>query len=124
MKKITVLTMLISLSAIAGNRPYTIDMTGSKFVTTSANLYDDEILNDFDSYAVKLSGQYQKDFTAMAKSSNPDVRCTFTVVKSSSSGSVLKINEDLEVDSGDTCDLTIRYKNGKEATVSIYSEGT
>jgi hypothetical protein len=103
---------------------YIIDMTGAKFTSHTFNLMDDGISGDFDGFGIKLDGKFNQDFTVQTKASNADGDCRVRTAKISGKQTVLKVIADLDVDSGDTCDVKVIYSNGKKATLSIYSEGT
>jgi hypothetical protein len=103
---------------------HVIDMTGSKFQSDSFNLMDDGLSGDFDGFGLRLSGEWEKDFVVTGKTTDSTQRCEVKVVKADSKQTLLQIIEELDVDSGDTCELHISYRSGASAVLSLYSQGT
>jgi hypothetical protein len=123
---------LISFSLTAQARApqyLTIDMTGRHFTDDGYNIMGDETPtppkgDSWDGLQLKLDGVYGKDFTVEAKATNPADACKILDVAKGRGVSFVRIDADPETDSGDTCDITIRYKDGRHAMLSIVSEGT
>lgn len=103
---------------------YLIDMTGKNFASEEFNMYDDGISGEFDAFAIVLDGKISQDFTTATEATNEEGECSLHVVKATAKQTVLEVVTDLEVDSGDYCNITIKYKNGKKATLGIYATGT
>jgi hypothetical protein len=125
MKTFLLLATILTATTVYAAKLYTINMTGKNFASTTFNLMDDG-LSDVSGFAIKLDGEPTKDFSVTAEASNEETgNCTLTQLNSSTaSSSIFQLEENLDVDSGDTCDFTIVYKSGKKATLSIYKEGT
>jgi len=58
------------------------------------------------------------------KGSNPEVNCTIFDVKKSKGVASIYLDANVEVDSGDTCDVHVSHPNGKKTILSIEKQGT
>lgn len=124
MKIITLLALLSSTPAFAAPKLYTIDMTGKRFVSNGFNKMDDGIV-DTDGFQIKLEGELHRDFEISAQhSERKDENCGFGKIRTAGRFSFVEITSNLDTDSGETCDYTIRYLDGREATLSVEETGT
>ncbi len=129
MKTLTLLDLCSVLSAPAFARStkfYTVDMTGKKFQDNGFNLMDDGLPSDLDGLQLKLSGEIDEDFVIKAAASNPEDAkdCAIGRTKVISNFTLVELLGSPETDTGDTCDFTIQYKNGRKAVFKVESTGT
>lgn len=128
MKTLLLFTLLsasnFSTVYAAGNHLYIVDLSGGHFESSSLNVMDDGIPAEVEGFALKLDGQAGRDFILEIKSSTPEAHCAFLEMEKNAHHSLLRLQENLQVDSGDRCNVEITYTNGKKAFLSIYSEGT
>lgn len=128
MKTLTVLalTLLVSTSAFArATKFYTIDMSGKRFVDNTFNNMDDGLPSEVDGVQVKLSGEIDVDFQITVSPSTPELKdCAIGRSKLISNFTLVELLGSPDVDTGDTCDYTIVYKNGRKAVLNVLSEGT
>lgn len=100
-----------------------VDLTGKRFRSNSLNTMEDSMINS-DGYALLLDGKLNRDFNITAKASLPGNECSFELVAELPSGSLIEVFESSEVDSGETCTLTIKRSSNEQIEIEVYTTGT
>lgn len=127
MKTIITLILLASFSVASANIVnglYLFDLTKVVSDTYEINMYDDEISGDFEDFGLILDGKFSQDFITLTEPTNPEGICEVEIVKTSAKQTIIRVIQDIEIDSGDYCNITVKYKNGKKFTAALYSTGT
>ncbi|MES2964021.1 MAG: hypothetical protein V4760_09035 [Bdellovibrionota bacterium] len=102
---------------------YIHDMIGSNFRSDSINLMGDDGISS-DGFALRLEGTLGKDFTTTITLSNPgQSSCDLKVVDGSGGETLLEVDASLEIDTGDTCTVTIQRGTSK-VDLEVYATGT